>query len=175
MACFRLVAAFAYLLLLLSRAGAVEYVVGDGDFGWDSGVNYISWAKEHTFAVGDVLVFQYVSSQHNVYEVTASTYRSCDAAGDKGVVAKYTSGFDKVALSEARSYWFICEFPGHCLGGMKLAVNVSANGAEGGGGAPSPTTNEPPPPSSNAAGGRPGWMAMGLALGVLLVLMNWAR
>ncbi|CAN6181559.1 unnamed protein product [Urochloa humidicola] len=118
--------AVAALLLLLpwQRAGAAELVVGDVAFGWDSGVNYAAWARDHAFlAVGDVLVFQYVSSQHNVYEVSESTYRSCDTGGgNSGVRAKYTSGYDRVVLAEARSYWFICDFPGHCLGGMKLAV-----------------------------------------------------
>ncbi|GJM97420.1 hypothetical protein PR202_ga14345 [Eleusine coracana subsp. coracana] len=129
------------LLLLCGAAGAVEHVVGDGDSGWDSGVNYAAWARKRTFAVGDVLVFQYVSSQHNVYEVSESTYRSCDG-NHKGVLAKYTSGLDKVVLGEARSYWFICEFPGHCLGGMKLAVNVSA---------PSSPHAAPFPPGSPSA------------------------
>ncbi|KAK3134590.1 hypothetical protein QOZ80_6AG0551090 [Eleusine coracana subsp. coracana] len=130
------------LLLLCGAAGAVEHVVGDGDSGWDSGVNYAAWARKRTFAVGDVLVFQYVSSQHNVYEVSESTYRSCDDKQKGGVLAKYSSGFDKVLLGEARSYWFICEFPGHCLGGMKLAVNVSA---------PSSPHAAPLPPSASSA------------------------
>jgi hypothetical protein len=73
-------------------------------------------------------VFQYVSTQHDLYEVTEEVYRSCDttAGGGNGVRVKYTSGYDRVVLDEARGYWFICDFPGHCLGGMRLAVNVSA-------------------------------------------------
>ncbi|RLN13563.1 hypothetical protein C2845_PM09G24110 [Panicum miliaceum] len=112
--------ALAAVLLLWrwQRAGAGEYVVGDVAFGWDS------WAREHAFAVGDVLVFQYVSSQHNVYEVSEGTYWSCDTGGG-GVRVKYTSGYYRVVLAEARTYWFICDLPGHCLGGMKVAVNVS--------------------------------------------------
>jgi hypothetical protein len=43
------------LLLLCRRAVAVEYMVGDKDFGWDSGINYAAWARQHSFAVGDVL------------------------------------------------------------------------------------------------------------------------
>jgi len=38
-----------------SAAGAAEYVVGDVAFGWDSGINYAAWARDHAFAVGDVL------------------------------------------------------------------------------------------------------------------------
>ncbi|KAF8686841.1 hypothetical protein HU200_043342 [Digitaria exilis] len=171
----------AVLLLLLwplchHRASAAEYVVGDVvGSGWDSGVNYAAWAREHTFAVGDVLVFEYVSSQHNVYEVNESTYKSCDtgAGGSNGVRAMYTSGYDTVVLAEARAYWFICNFPGHCLGGMKLAVNVSASGSGG----PSPAVSQTQTDgNSNSAAsiageGRRGWVALGLAL-VAIVLMN---
>ncbi|KAL6873934.1 hypothetical protein ACP4OV_014016 [Aristida adscensionis] len=172
-----LLLACAASLLLLStchRAGAAVYVVGGEASGWvDSGVNYAAWARQYTFTVGDVLVFQYVRSQHNVYEVTESTFRTCDTGGGRnGVRAKYATGNDRVALDEARGYWFICDFPGHCLGGMRFAVNVSGGG--GGGGLPPAL----PPPldgssaASPAAGGRRGWVAW--ALGVL-VLMNWAR
>lgn len=56
----QLLAAVASLLLLLwpaRRAGAAEYVVGDVEYGWDSGngINYPVWASKHAFAVGDVL------------------------------------------------------------------------------------------------------------------------
>ncbi|KAL6603324.1 hypothetical protein ACP70R_043685 [Stipagrostis hirtigluma subsp. patula] len=161
-------------LLLLSpwrHAGAAEYVVGDAASGWtDSGVNYAAWAREHTFAVGDVLVFRYVSSQHNVYEVTERAYRSCDTGGGNGVLVRYTSGDDRVVLSEARAYWFICDFPGHCLGGMKVAVNVSTSAGGGGGGGRPPMV---PPPSEGsaaplAAGRSWGWVAWCLALGAIV-------
>jgi hypothetical protein len=46
------------------RAGAAEYVVGDVAFGWDSGVNYAAWAREHAFAVGDVLGQQPPADEH---------------------------------------------------------------------------------------------------------------
>ncbi|CAL4966360.1 unnamed protein product [Urochloa decumbens] len=174
------VAALLVLLLILwQRAGAAEFVVGDVAFGWDSGVNYAAWARDHAFlSVGDVLVFEYVSSQHNVYEVSESTYRSCDTGGgNSGVRAKYTSGYDTVVLAEARSYWFLCDFPGHCLGGMKLAVNVSAAAAAAG---PSPhdvphTPDSPPlqpgGSSNNAASeGRRSWVAWSLPLGVVVLM-----
>ncbi|KAL5664223.1 hypothetical protein ACJX0J_024331, partial [Zea mays] len=127
--------------------------------------------------------FQYVSTQHNVYEVTEEVYRSCDTAGGDGdgdgVRAKYTSGYDRVVLAEARGYWFICDVPGHCQGGMRVAVNVSAGAAGGGGGSGGPPmTVNPPPPDGSAAStttakGRLGWAwaAACLALGVL-ALMN---
>lgn len=120
-----------------------------------------------------------MSTQHNVYEVTEEVYRSCDTAGGDGdgdgVRAKYTSGYDRVVLAEARGYWFICDVPGHCQGGMRVAVNVSAGAAGGGSGGPPMTVNSPPPDGSAAstttAKGRLGWAAACLALGVL-ALMN---
>ena len=82
-----------------------------------------------------------MSTQHNVYEVTEEVYRSCDTGGGgdgDGVRAKYTSGYDRVVLAEARGHWFICDVPGHCQGGMRVAVNVSAGAAGGGGGSGGP-------------------------------------
>jgi len=68
------------------------------------------------------LVFKYVKGQHNVYEVTEDTFRSCDASS--GVLAKYESGEDQVALSEVKRHWFICNIAGHCLGGMRFGIEV---------------------------------------------------
>lgn len=116
-------------------------------------------------------VFEYVKSQHNVYEVTEAAYRTCDATAAGAVLATYDTGFDKVALPEARSYWFICEIPGHCMGGMKLAVNVSA-GPSGGGGAPAP--DAPPSPSSGVArrSSSVAWAAGLVVLAAVHVLVN---
>jgi hypothetical protein len=117
-------------------------------------------------------VFNYVKSQHNVYEVTEAAYRSCDATAPGSVLATYDTGFDRIVLADAKTYWFICEVPNHCIGGMKLAVNVSgAAGAPGG----SPTIEVPPPSPSTAS--RSSWTAAwgGLVvLGVVHVLVNLA-
>lgn len=69
--------------------------------------------------------FKYTKGQHNVYEVTESTYRSCDASN--GVIAKYESGNDQITLTEAKKYWFICNVAGHCLGGMRFSIDVKQN------------------------------------------------
>ncbi|KAL5224739.1 hypothetical protein ABZP36_011378 [Zizania latifolia] len=166
----QLVAASCLLFLslpLLPRAA--EYTVGDGP--WDTGTNYAAWADNHAFVAGDVLVFQYVKSQHNVFEVTEGTYRSCDTSA--GVLKGYTTGFDRIELTEARSYWFICDYPGHCVGGMKLAVNVSAGSAGRGDAGPPPSV--PLPPSGSAAvpspaGGCRSWAAWALTLSVFVVV-----
>uniref|UniRef100_A0A0D9WU80 Phytocyanin domain-containing protein n=1 Tax=Leersia perrieri TaxID=77586 RepID=A0A0D9WU80_9ORYZ len=161
--------------LLFRPAAAAEYTVGDGP--WDSGTNYAVWADKHAFAAGDILVFQYVKSQHNVVQVTESTYRSCDTGGGvAGVVKTYTTGFDKIQLTEPNTtYWFICDFPGHCLGGMKLAVKVSGAGAGAGGGGSPPPSGVPLHPTSRGAAARSGWPAVwgSLTLAVLVFVINY--
>lgn len=58
-----------------------------------------------------------------MYEVAEDTYRSCDASS--GVLAKYESGEDQVALDKVKRYWFICNIEGHCLGGMRFGIQVN--------------------------------------------------
>ncbi|KAM3215280.1 hypothetical protein ACQJBY_067327 [Aegilops geniculata] len=164
--CRRLLAVALVCVLVLWRpAGAAEYPVGDGINGWDTGTNYASWAQSRSFAPGDVLVFEYVKSQHNVYQVTEAAYRTCDPSAAGSVLATYDTGFDKVPLPEAKSYWFICEISGHCMGGMKLAVNVSAGSPGGGAAAP----EAPPSPWAGAAC-RSSWVAWAAGLVVLAVV-----
>ncbi|QCE08707.1 Cupredoxin [Vigna unguiculata] len=106
----------------LKHVMASVYTVGDQDEWSSSQTNYASWAGRYNFSRGDVLVFRYIKGQHNVYEVTEESFRSCDA--DSGVLAKYESGEDEVALSEVKKYWFICNFAGHCYGGMRFGIEV---------------------------------------------------
>ncbi|XP_074580992.1 basic blue protein-like [Curcuma longa] len=105
---------------------ATEYAVGDTD-GWETGTNFLRWSQNHNFTVGDVLVFNYVPVQHNVYQVTEKTYRSCNCSS--GVLKVYGSGRDRVTLAEATSYWFLCGVEGHCLGGMRMVISVAAYGS----------------------------------------------
>lgn len=128
---------------------ATEYAVGDTD-GWETGTNFLRWSQNHNFTVGDVLgdtardqhldrclffvliliffsVFNYLPVQHNVYQVTEKTYRSCNCSS--GVLKVYGSGRDRVTLAEATSYWFLCGVEGHCLGGMRMVISVAAYGS----------------------------------------------
>ncbi|ERN05787.1 hypothetical protein AMTRI_Chr10g231760 [Amborella trichopoda] len=135
-----------FLFLLLERAielDAAVYIVGDED-GWTTGYNYLSWSMKYNFSVGDTLVFNYVKGQHNTWEVTEGAYRSCNMS--TGVLKQHRSGTDQIALSEERGYWFVCSIEGHCPGGMKLGVQVTANHD-----APSPEA----PPSDNGGGQAP--------------------
>lgn len=89
-----------------------------------------------------------MAGEHDAYEVTEVTYRSCNPS--TGVLAKYDSGDDKVPLNEARRYWFICTITGHCLGGMRFTIDVKGAGA-----APSNNTMVPSPPETKNYAFRP--------------------
>ncbi|KAK1272496.1 hypothetical protein QJS04_geneDACA009646 [Acorus gramineus] len=169
--------AFLLLSLLSTHARATVYTVGDAE-GWDTGINYLSWSEKYNFTVGDVLgekiiSFNYVKSQHNAYEVTEDTYRSCD--GSEGVVNKYESGQDKVTLTEEKKYWFICNVSGHCLGGMKVGIQVTAAAVANNGGAPIGAASNPtgvPPGDSGVGSGM--WRGGGGWVGYLvLMLLNY--
>lgn len=79
------------------------------------------------------VVFNYIQSQHDTCEVTKATYMSCNASSS--VLRRYESGNDMITLHEAKTYWFICDIPGHCLGGMRLSIDLYDN-----------TTQLSPPP-----------------------------
>ncbi|XP_039014994.1 mavicyanin-like [Hibiscus syriacus] len=122
--------------------GAVSEVYNVGDEnGWNSEVDYASWTAKYNFTVGDILEFKYNKGQHNAFEVTESTYRTCESSS--GVLAKYESGEDKVKLNESKKYWFVCNVTGHCLGGMRFGIQVKAGH--------NTTTNSEPVPSVNSA------------------------
>ncbi|KAL6633861.1 hypothetical protein ACP70R_026532 [Stipagrostis hirtigluma subsp. patula] len=116
-----LIAAGLVLLAAVAPAYATDYVVGDSS-GWSSGVDYTTWAKGKTFNVGDNLVFQY-SAMHNVAEVSSADYSACSASNS---IQSYSDQNTKVALTAPGTRYFICGTPGHCSGGMKLAVTVAA-------------------------------------------------
>ncbi|XP_006647616.1 uclacyanin-3 [Oryza brachyantha] len=127
-------------LVLLLAAGApafaVDYTVGDTS-GWTSGVDYGTWAKGKSFSVGDSLVFQY-SMMHTVAEVSSADYSACSASNS---IQSYSDQNTKIALTKPGTRYFICGTSGHCSGGMKLAVTVSAADAT----TPSPSTTTPSP------------------------------
>ncbi|KAL2520699.1 blue copper protein-like [Forsythia ovata] len=121
---------------------ATDYTVGDSS-GWSIGADYSTWTSGKTFAVGDTLVFNYPSG-HTVDEVNEKDYSSCSTGNS---ITTDSSGATTVALKTAGKHYFICGVPGHCSGGMKLAVTVAATAGAGGGGAtttPSGSTTSPP-------------------------------
>ncbi|KAL8030256.1 hypothetical protein ABFX02_14G274600 [Erythranthe guttata] len=124
---------------------AASYTVGEAS-GWSIGADYTTWTSDKTFAVGDTLVFNYAPG-HTVDEVSANDYKSCTTGN---AIATDSSGATTVALKAAGPHYFICGVPGHCGGGMKLAVTVAASST--GGGSLSGTTTTSPPSSTTIPG-----------------------
>ncbi|XP_057424894.1 blue copper protein-like [Lotus japonicus] len=121
---------------------ATVYSVGDTS-GWAAGADYSTWTSDKTFAVGDSLVFNY-GAGHTVDEVKESDYKSCTTGNS---LSTDSSGKTTIALKTAGTHYFICSVPGHCSGGMKLAVTVkgaaSSTTPSSGKGSPSTTTGTP--------------------------------
>uniref|UniRef100_A0A2N9FFS4 Basic blue protein n=1 Tax=Fagus sylvatica TaxID=28930 RepID=A0A2N9FFS4_FAGSY len=88
------------------------YTVGDSG-GWT--FNTDSWPKGKRFRAGDVLIFNYDSTTHNVVAVDRAGYSSCTAPAGAKV---YNTGKDQIKLGKGQNY-FICNFSGHCASGMK--------------------------------------------------------
>lgn len=108
-------------------ASATTYNVG-GSQGWTTGADYTSWPSGKNIAVGDKLTFSYVSKAHTVTEVSKAGYDSCSGAN---ALSDDDSGSTTVTLTTPGTHYFICNVPGHCAMGMKLAVTVSATPSPG--------------------------------------------
>ncbi|KAF7069519.1 hypothetical protein CFC21_075142 [Triticum aestivum] len=107
------------LLLCTLVAEAAVFNVGDRG-GWSFNTN--SWPAGKRFKAGDVLVFKYDATAHDVVAVSAAGYKAC-AKPAKGAKV-YKSGADRVTLARGTNY-FICSIPGHCQSGMKIAVTAA--------------------------------------------------
>ncbi|XP_077235103.1 mavicyanin-like [Tasmannia lanceolata] len=135
-------------LFVIPAAYATTYMVG-GTSGWALGVNYTNWAAGETFHVGDSLMFIY-GNTHTVDEVSSSDYNSCSSSN---TISTAVSGNTSIALSAMGSRYFICGTTGHCPGGMKLEVTVSAaTGPTSSPSTPGSTSPPPPPPPPRSNG-----------------------
>ncbi|XVF45737.1 hypothetical protein PTKIN_Ptkin02bG0230400 [Pterospermum kingtungense] len=106
------------LLLNFELAQAAIYTVG-GTGGWT--FNTVGWTKGKRFKAGDILVFNYNPSIHNVVAVNRAGYSSCSTPRGAKV---YQSGKDRIKLAKGQNF-FICNFPGHCQAGMKIAATAA--------------------------------------------------
>ncbi|XP_034593778.1 early nodulin-like protein 9 [Setaria viridis] len=121
-------------LSLIHAVTAADYVVGNPAGGWDGRTDYKSWAAAQTFGPGDTLTFNY-NSYHNVLEVTKDAFEACTTTNP---ITFDNSGSTTVVLTMPGTRYFICGAPGHCLGGMKMEIEVADR--------PAPTTPSSPPP-----------------------------
>ncbi|ESQ48156.1 hypothetical protein EUTSA_v10021757mg [Eutrema salsugineum] len=106
---------------LMLKSEGLEHIVGDSS-GWELLTNYTNWTQGREFHVGDVLVFNYNSDQHNVMQVNSTAYKDC---GRDNYISLFTKGNDSVIISEAGEHWFICGVDDHCENGQKLSINVA--------------------------------------------------
>ncbi|KAF5190139.1 Early nodulin-like protein [Thalictrum thalictroides] len=133
--------AFFAFLLILPAVYAVDYTVGDTN-GWTQGIDYTTWTAGKTFNTGDTLVFNYGGS-HTVDVVNKGDYDSCNTGN---TLESHSDGSTKITLSKAGPMYFTCSAFGHCSGGMKLAVTVSAASTTPSNGTPTtPSTTTPSP------------------------------
>ncbi|CAO2194924.1 unnamed protein product [Urochloa humidicola] len=141
-----LVACVAVALSLIQAVMAADYVVGDPAGGWDGKTNYKSWASAQTFAPGDTLTFKY-NTYHNVLEVTKEAFEACTTSNP---ISFDNSGTTTVLLTMPGTRYFICGAPGHCLGGMKMEIEVADRPAPTTPSSPPPPPPPPPPPAHDA-------------------------
>ncbi len=68
-----------------------------------------------------VVVFNYGSAAHNVVAVNKVGYQKCSTT--PGNARVYQTGNDKIRLAKGQNF-FICNVPGHCQSGMKVAITA---------------------------------------------------
>lgn len=85
-------------------------------------------------------VFNFTTGAHDVAEVTRDSFDSCNTANP---ISLTTNGPANITLSAAGEHYYICAVTGHCAGGQKLAINVSAAN-------PPPRQATPPPAATPA-------------------------
>ncbi|KAG0482839.1 hypothetical protein HPP92_010923 [Vanilla planifolia] len=155
-----------------ARGSATVHTVGDAS-GWGTGVDYSGWTAGKNFAIGDSLVFNYSPGTHTVNEVSADDYQSCSTSS---YLTSDSSGSTTISLKSGGTHYFICGVPGHCVGGMKLAVTVASSPST----PTSPSTPSNTPPTANTTPSTTGYhnspapktyanMAAAGSLGLLIV------
>ncbi|KAK7318133.1 hypothetical protein RJT34_02831 [Clitoria ternatea] len=83
---------------------------------------YTDWAEKRTFAVGDVLVFQYHTALNTVCHVSKTDYDNCTT---KNSIATYFMGNSYVTLDKPGDYYFLSSVGKHCEAGQKLWIHVA--------------------------------------------------
>ena len=155
-------------MAVLSTASAAIYNVGEPGGAWDLSTNYGTWASSRNFKADDQIVFKYSHQAHDVLEVSKADYDSCSTASH---VSTFNSGNDVVTLTTTGTRYFICGFPGHCTGGMKVKIDVmpgSSSTSPAPASGPSASNAPPPTPVSAATNVR----ATGFGLAIMLAVVG---
>ncbi|XP_059459176.1 mavicyanin-like [Corylus avellana] len=152
---FVVVLGVAASVLLQCAAAQTVHVVGDSS-GWvvpqGGAATYQTWADNNNFLVGDILMFNFSTGEHNVVQVPKESFDSCTSANPIGNTI--TAGPANITLSDAGNHYYICTIGQHCQLGQKLAITVSGTP----GGAPTPTSppsTQTPPTTPSPKSGTP--------------------
>ncbi|GAU24889.1 hypothetical protein TSUD_116130 [Trifolium subterraneum] len=110
------------IMVAAQVSNAAVYKVGDSA-GWTTmgNVNYMKWAADKNFQIGDTIVFEYNAQYHNVMRVNRTMYKSCDASAP---FKTFTTGNDSIRLTKGGHHFFLCGVPGHCQIGQKVDINI---------------------------------------------------
>ncbi|KAF7019417.1 hypothetical protein CFC21_032593 [Triticum aestivum] len=152
------------VMAILSTASAAIYNVGEPGGAWDLSTNYGTWASSRNFKADDQIVFKYSPQAHDVLEVSKADYDSCSTASP---ITTLNSGNDVVTLTASGTRYFICGFPGHCAGGMKVKIDVMSGFSSPAPASGPSASNAPPPTPASAA---TNVEATGFGLAVLLAV-----
>ncbi|KAL8252013.1 hypothetical protein R6Q59_035706 [Mikania micrantha] len=101
---------------------ANTYIVGDNS-GWDISTNLDTWEQGKKFIVGDVLVFQYASTD-TLCEVGQDSFQACNTTN---VIKCFSDGNTSIPLTSPGERYFLCGNRLYCFSGMKLDVLVERN------------------------------------------------
>ncbi|VAH53860.1 unnamed protein product [Triticum turgidum subsp. durum] len=166
MAAMRTILLAVAVMAILNTASAAIYNVGEPGGAWDLSTNYGTWASSRNFHPSDQIVFKYSPQAHDVLEVSKADYDSCNTASP---IATLNSGNDVVSLTTTGTRYFLCGFPGHCAGGMKVKIDVvpsSSSSSPAPASGPSASNAPPPTPVSAATS----MEATGFGLTILLAV-----
>ncbi|PWA50282.1 cupredoxin superfamily protein (chloroplast) [Artemisia annua] len=110
----------AFGLAITSNANT--YIVGDNS-GWDISTNLDTWQRGKKFVEGDVLVFQYASTD-SLCEVGKESYQTCNTTN---VIKCFSDGNTTIPLTSPGERYFLCGNRLYCFSGMKLDIIVERN------------------------------------------------
>ncbi|BAU01036.1 hypothetical protein LR48_Vigan10g274600 [Vigna angularis] len=114
------------LVVLSDLVDARTYVVGKKDGSCSEDIcwtfNVTDWPKDKNIASGDVLVFNYNPSVHNVVFVDEIGYKTCTVPKDPRYSRVYRTGHDHIQLPDFGPIHFISSVKDDCKRGIKIEI-----------------------------------------------------
>ncbi|KAF8393196.1 hypothetical protein HHK36_021437 [Tetracentron sinense] len=131
--------------LLHCTAAQTTHVVGDS-MGWvippGGAAAYTTWASTKKFMVGDTLVFNFTTGEHDVAQVSKTAFDACTSTTTIGSVI--TTGPANLTLVSEGDHYYICTLGQHCNIGQKLSITVQSSAST----SPTPSKEGPSPSST---------------------------